>query len=90
MTPTEPPLEPWAEALSEAQREQLQWLRLQKCIVTTTEAAEEPLAGLPAGLLIEVHVDHHIVIKERGSNVPELFRQVYEAAKLFLSFPDPQ
>ncbi|WP_245557612.1 hypothetical protein [Deinococcus peraridilitoris] len=90
MTPTEPPLEPWAEALSEAQREQLQWLRSQKCVVIATEAAEEPLAGLPAGLLIEVHVNQHVVIKERGSNVPELFRQVYEAAKLFLAFPDPQ
>ncbi|AFZ66928.1 hypothetical protein [Deinococcus peraridilitoris] len=79
----------WTEQLSDEQREQLHWLQENKCVVEATDVPPDLLAELPAGLLLTVAVDKHIVIKERGTDISELFRQLFEAARLFLKFPKP-
>lgn len=78
----------WTNALSEHQIEVLRWLRASKCTVEAVYAAPDPLHDMPEGLVLEVLVDKHAVVKLRGTvdEIPDLFDRVVDGARTLFDF----
>ncbi|AFZ66927.1 hypothetical protein [Deinococcus peraridilitoris] len=83
----------WTNYLTEEQRERLRVLRAAKCTVEAQAAPADPLHDMPEGLIIEVLVDKHAVVKIRGTaeELPEIFEKAYQGAQaLFMYVNRPE
>lgn len=76
----------WTDDLTPEQLDQLQWLRERKCIVEAQFAPPDPLHGMPAGVVLEVMVDKHAVVKIRGENVSEMFDMAFRGAQNLFNY----
>lgn len=71
----------WTELLSEEQKVELQWLLEHRCTIEAHWAGPSPLHDLPEGLVLEVFVDKHAIVKARGNDVPGMFDHLCRAAR---------
>jgi len=78
----------WTNALTEEQIKQLEWLRAAKCTVEASYIPPDPLHDQPEGVLLEILVDKHAVVKYRGTpgEIPRMFNQALNAARALFTY----
>ncbi|WP_027483055.1 hypothetical protein [Deinococcus pimensis] len=73
----------WQDGLTDEQRALLVWLERHKCRLTLTPVGEAD--GPNEELLLEVQVDQHALVRERGRDLRAVFDRVAGAARTFVT-----
>lgn len=83
-------IERWADHLTPEQRQQLDWLITHRCNIEATWAPADPLHDLPPGVVLEVLVNKHAVVKIRGTELSGMFDYIYKAARNLFDFVEQE
>lgn len=73
----------WTTDLTEEQRLLLAWLQAHRCHFLLTRLSPESDQAEP-GVVVEVRVDSHALIRTQGRHVGDVFDRVAQAARIFV------
>ncbi|AFZ69612.1 hypothetical protein Deipe_4263 (plasmid) [Deinococcus peraridilitoris DSM 19664] len=84
MTPDD--LNRWVDFLTKEQKEKLRWLQNHRCMLEASWAPKDTLQDLSEGVVLEVKIDRHGVVKARGTDISEMFDYVFNSAKSLFEY----